>query len=281
MKSLQETKDELVQAALEKVKADSQVPINEHLKDALKEILDEAKVPMRVHMHVLEALGQRVKEHDETVAQAKQEQSAALELTDKYAAHIDFLRENHDKDRSDWQQAWEESKSHLLSIEHLEGEQGVPGQDASPVDEEALANSILERIIPLIPEPIKGDPGKDAEESKIITLVIERLKKDKPLDLSHIKGAQTFLKDGVRYKFEELMHGGGRSGGISSGYQAPTAGAVNGTNNVFTWATAPNVIVLDNGNAMNKVSSDGTVNWTGTMTTTLNQAPNFNIYATA
>lgn len=55
-------------------------------------------------------------------------------------------------------------------------------------------------------------------------------------------------------------------------------GTVNGSNTTFVWSAAPNVIALDNGNFMNKVSSDGTVNWTGTTTTVLNQAPNFNIY---
>lgn len=55
-------------------------------------------------------------------------------------------------------------------------------------------------------------------------------------------------------------------------------GSVNGTNTIFTFTSAPKVIVLDNGNMMNKVSSDGTTNWTGTTTITLNQAPSFNIF---
>lgn len=56
------------------------------------------------------------------------------------------------------------------------------------------------------------------------------------------------------------------------------AGTVNGINTSFVFVSAPSVIVLDNGNVMNKVSSDGTVNWTGTTNVILNQAPNFNIY---
>lgn len=55
-------------------------------------------------------------------------------------------------------------------------------------------------------------------------------------------------------------------------------GTVNGTNTSFTFTSAPTIIVLDNGNIMNKVSSDGTVNWTGTTAVVLNQAPNFNIF---
>lgn len=55
-------------------------------------------------------------------------------------------------------------------------------------------------------------------------------------------------------------------------------GTVNGTNTLFTFTIAPSVIVLDNMNVMNKVSSDTTVNWTGTTNVTLTQPPNFNIY---
>jgi hypothetical protein len=69
------------------------------------------------------------------------------------------------------------------------------------------------------------------------------------------------------------------SGG--SGFQQSTSGVVNGSNQIFIWATAPNVIVVDQGRPMQKVSSDGTVNWTGTTTTTLSIAPTFDIFATA
>lgn len=65
------------------------------------------------------------------------------------------------------------------------------------------------------------------------------------------------------------------SGGAGFTVQIPTGSLNQGT---FVFTTAPQVIVLDNATIMNKVSSDGTVNWTGTTTVVLNQAPNFNIY---
>lgn len=65
-------------------------------------------------------------------------------------------------------------------------------------------------------------------------------------------------------------------GGGGSGFQAPLTGALTGTN---TWATAPNVIAVDQGRIMQKVSTDGTINWTGTTTTVLSVAPTFDIYA--
>lgn len=66
--------------------------------------------------------------------------------------------------------------------------------------------------------------------------------------------------------------------GSSFSVLVPT-GTVNGSNQTFVFSSAPSVIVLDNGNMMNKVSSDGTMNWTVVGTTvTLNQSPNFNIF---
>ncbi len=65
--------------------------------------------------------------------------------------------------------------------------------------------------------------------------------------------------------------------GGAAGYQQPTSGSVNGTNTTFVWATAPNVISVD-GVSKQKVSSDGTVNWTGTTTTVLTIAPNYDIF---
>lgn len=65
------------------------------------------------------------------------------------------------------------------------------------------------------------------------------------------------------------------TGGGSFSVMVPSGALGQG---VFVWPTAPSVIVEDNGNTMNKVSLDGTVNWTGTTTTTLTQFPNFNIY---
>jgi hypothetical protein len=64
---------------------------------------------------------------------------------------------------------------------------------------------------------------------------------------------------------------------IFNGILAAT-GTVNGSNTVFTFAYAPQIIVVDGGKFMQQTSSDGTVNWTGTTTITLTVAPNFDIF---
>ncbi len=66
---------------------------------------------------------------------------------------------------------------------------------------------------------------------------------------------------------------------VAEGYQTAT-GTVNGVNAIFVFTAAPNVVSIDQV-PKQRVSSDGTVNWTGTTTITLAVAPNFDIYGIA
>ena len=60
------------------------------------------------------------------------------------------------------------------------------------------------------------------------------------------------------------------------GRLSPT-GSVNGINQTFVFSRSPSIIFVD-GVAKQKVSSDGTVNWTGTTTCVLAVAPTFDIF---
>lgn len=64
----------------------------------------------------------------------------------------------------------------------------------------------------------QGLDGKEAllDEEKFMKDLVEYIKKYKPLDISHIRNASSFMKDGIRYKIEELMHGGGSSSSTST-----------------------------------------------------------------
>jgi hypothetical protein len=57
-----------------------------------------------------------------------------------------------------------------------------------------------------------------------------------------------------------------------SNFQLPLTGVVNGSNQTYTWTTAPTAIVVD-GTTLQKVEQSGTVNWTGTTTTVLTVPP--------
>lgn len=62
-------------------------------------------------------------------------------------------------------------------------------------------------------EAIAGPKGEDAtiDEKKLFMAFLKKLQKEQSLDISHIKNASSFMKDGIKYKIEELMHGGAGS----------------------------------------------------------------------
>ncbi len=161
------------------------------------------------------------------------------------------------------------------------------------------------KIIKEIKDSIKlPKDGRDAVlTNEILWGMIEKLPKGKRFKMEHVDGLDQTLsalrnlaaRGGVRGGGDTIAAGSnvtittdsvGRkviasSGGAGSGFQAPTSGAVDGSNTVFVWATAPKAIVVDQGRAMQKTSTDSTVNWTGTTTTTLTVAPTTDIYAVA
>lgn len=75
----------------------------------------------------------------------------------------------------------------------------------------------------------------------------------------------------------EFKNSGGSWSPMGGSATSPTSGTVNGTNQTFVFTSAPSIIFRD-GVAIQKVSSDGTVNWTGTTTITLLIAPIFDIF---
>lgn len=131
-------------------------------------------------------------------------------------------------------------------------------------------------------EPIEEKQLEITDEMvKEIIQRMTRLPENDKLVVQAIRNHQSFVYKGTRYGMEEMMHGGASTSTSTSGYQAPLSGIVNGVNQTFVWATAPNVIIVDQGRAMQKTNSDLSVNWTGTTTTILTIAPTFDIYATA
>lgn len=163
------------------------------------------------------------------------------------------------------------------------------------------------------PFQLQEEQREEKEIDKVKEIVAELEKKIKELpslediqkEFKHGGKAQLEKRDikGMPLDMSDLRwHGGGLStvahdttltgdgtttnplhvvGGGGSSFQKPLSGSINGTNKVFTWATAPNAIVVDQTKTIQAISSDTTVNWTGTTTTTLQVAPTFDIYAVA
>lgn len=255
-------------------------PVKELLKKGIQKSLEEQQVPLHLHLKVVDALSKSMVAH-------KADLNLIHVMANRHAMQLNqhdemtkVERETHNQ-----QLAQYDAEIQRLSQRNWTGPAGENGKDAE-VDLEALIQEVVGRI----PVPKDGTDGKDgvngkdAEEQKVMERIITKIQKEKVIDVSHIRNAESFIfntqNKKMKVKFEELMSGIGKSTGGTSGFQVPT-GTVNGTNQVFVWTTAPNVIVVDQGRAMQRVSSDGTINWTivGT-TTTLAVAPTFDIYAT-
>lgn len=65
-----------------------------------------------------------------------------------------------------------------------------------------------------------------------------------------------------------------------SGIGAPIipTGTIDGSNTIFVFPIAPTYICVDQGRFMQKISKDGTENWTGTTSVSLLVAPTFDIF---
>lgn len=125
-----------------------------------------------------------------------------------------------------------------VGVDGRNGKNGQDGKNGTDADENKIIGTILSKI----PIPKDGRDGKDGETAKIdskklMADIIKEIKEGQHLDLSNIKGAQTFLMNGVRYKVEELMKGGGSSSGGSTG--SIIAATNSGDNQNYTLAKAP------------------------------------------
>lgn len=124
---------------------------------------------------------------------------------------------------------------------------------------------LLSLIVPLIPSVTDG---KDAvvDEDEIVKKLIKFIKKKKVLDVNDINGMQGFSKDGINYRFEELMHGGGTTTS-SIVYSEDLSSQCNGVNKVFTVPANTAFITLTGTDA--PFTYRPVVDYTGSGTTTL------------
>lgn len=201
------------------------------VQKGVEKLLDDEKVPFRYFTQVVAALHKSWKSH-------KADLDTHKTFQDAHARQI---------------QDWDLAAKHLQSLPHIKGEVGQSGR--AGIDgkngkdgADGIAPSIKEivdAVRPLIRMPKDGKNGANAafDEDKFIEKMINKLRTDKPLDISHIRNAQTFIKDGVRYKVEELMRGA--SGGSSSSTPLTPTGTVNGVNQVFGVTSSPSSVVSD------------------------------------
>lgn len=125
----------------------------------------------------------------------------------------------------------------------IKGKDYFDGEDGSAPSKKEL----LALIKPLIPVAIEGTAGKDAviDQDSLVDTIIEKIRKDKALDVSDIRNFQSFVYGGTKYKVSELMHGGSSSSGATTLVAETPTGTVDDSNVTFTVTHEPLYIVVN------------------------------------
>lgn len=258
----------------------------EILERGIKSLMDEASVPMRMHLKVIQKLQQHDKAHKadiqkwaQVVKMHREEIASHKETKKRYHELLDAAQEEIERRQLEKGEPGLDGYTPVKGVDYVDGADGV-----SPSLEEIVA-----QVIPHIPEPIPGTPGRDGVDGfdgkngevkiqKVATQIVKIIKEKQMLDLTHIKGASKFIKDGVSYKIEELMHGGGGKntpgGGGGAIFVETPNGLIDGSNRVYTTTQPIGIVVgLDyNGEAIHP--SEYTVSGSGfTMGTALPVIP--------
>lgn len=223
------------------------------IEKGVKQLLAESQVPLHLHLKVVRELRKALDNH-------KADQTEWKGLLQKHkegdASHEELIKMHREQ-----VSALTEELVRIASKDWT-GPQGDPGVNAEPakeVDIEKLASLVLSRI-PLPKDGNDGQPGKDAETpatDKLVEAVITRVQKGDVLHINHVKGASGFIKDGIRYRFEELMHGSGSGGGALAGTQEKSTTIPNGVLTSFAFAHTPKVIVWNG--AVQTLADDYTI----------------------
>lgn len=250
----------------------------------MKSVLDEAKVPQRVHLQVIQALQRRMEEH-----------SRDIHAHQKFVGKTEEDQLRHEAHDAETAKLLKEYRG---EIERRKIEKGEKGKDAvSPKIEDIVAavlphirqpedgmdaiapslEEVVSALLPQIRKPKDGKPGLDAFEGEdgaaklqaAALLIVKHIKDKQMLDLTHIKGAQKFIKDGVSYKMEELMHGGGSKS--TGGFTILTVtGTIDDSNTSFSIVSKPTLVNI---NGSFYIGTGGNITWTYSGTTLTLSSP--------
>lgn len=197
--------------------------VKELIQKGIQKSLEEQQVPLHLHLKVVDALSKSMSRHQADLNMHKVEQLA-------HVKQMKTIEDQHTQERqalSNQIQSYRDEVSRLHTLPHIKGQNGytpvkgvdyTDGKQGKPGVSPSLED-IVEAVKPHIPKPIPGKSGQSPkiDKQEFFKELVTYLKTEKPLDLSHIKGAQEFVmqtgQKNIKVKFEELMHGGGSGGG--------------------------------------------------------------------
>lgn len=229
------------------------------IEKAVQSLLDESKVPYLVHMEVVKQL-----------QTALADNKALISAWNKVIESHEIAKGDKGETPSD---------EHLLEliIPNIPPVKNGDDYVLTEQDKKDIGRSIkvpvvkqvVERIEVIHEKPVITEKliEKKVDEDKLFDNFLKILKKKRLLDVSYIKGLEGFSKDGINYRFEELMHGGGGTSAGSITYSIDLSAQCNGVNKVFTVPANTNFVQLSGTDAPQIYRP--TIDYTGTGTTTL------------
>lgn len=204
----------------------------------VKALLEEAKVPLKLHLKVAQELRTAFDNHTK-------DRAGFTETLRQAVAHLQEQKIERSRFNS--------TLSRMQQLPHLKGEKGDRGSagvngsngaDGTDGKDGVSPNlqTIVRALVPYLPKPKDGKDGKNFELKDAVEAVLKELQKGDKLHISHVKGAAAFMKDGIRYRFEELMHGAGNNGRVTRSYDLSSQ--CDGLNKTFTIPSFSSIITL-------------------------------------
>ncbi len=245
--------------------SNSKTLIKDILKDTLSKVLEDSKVPYSVHLAVIKKLEATLKAHRDDLASQQSDYLKQFNNFEKLIKECARELERRKIEKGD------DGYTPIKGVDYFDGKDAY-------VDIDAIVSVILSKIqpqeqtpIPTIEEIIEAmPPQKNIDEESLAKSIVTLIKKKKLLSSGDINGMQGFSRDGINYRFEELMHGGGGSGGGSITYSYDLSSQCNGVNKVFTVPSNTNFVLLTGTDApiVYKLGTDYTGSGTVTLTLT-------------
>lgn len=264
-------------------------------KNKLKQAILDKKVTDEVTLGVFRLVSDLEDKVDEAVRQVKESEVSL----DKVLASVRGTKGEDGKTPQKGQDYFDGQDYVLTEFDKQE----IASNIKVPIVEKKV---IVEKTEVIKEQPIITEVTKVTNEIKEVAIPekpteirdkLETLKGDERLDISAIKGfgkriaklsdeilnrAIGILDQRTSFLIQKVSNLSDKvnnlptssSGGLSL---LPATGVIDGSNTVFTFTSAPSIIIVD-GIPKQKTQSDSEVNWTGTTSVTLLVAPNFDIF---
>lgn len=217
---------------------------------AVERVLDAHQVPARQLLLALQRMEGIIADYQSLDSSSKTERSAhaaQLKTLENSIKRLTDLIDTYEKNSSTHTKKIgdllnvhagkaKEINDAIAAAKALVPEKGDPGADAT-IDVGLVISQVTEALRGSLPQDIVSEPKEELDEDAMYQKFVKRIQKERPIDVSHLKNAESFIFGKKKYKIEELMRGSGGTGGASG--TSVYGEVVAGSGTAWTLASAP------------------------------------------